>query len=129
MGELLERMADYPGLVGADSDYKETRPQMRVNIDRQRAADLGISVTDIGRALETMMGSRQVTTYVDSGEEYDVMLQAGRVLSRDQLEQHLYKWGSEVSSNAVEVHIHNLRRKLRAELIETVRGVGYVARK
>ncbi len=75
---LLERMADYPGLVGADSDYKETRPQMRVNIDRQRAADLGISVTDIGRALETMMGSRRVTTFVDNGEEYDVLVQAGR---------------------------------------------------
>ena len=68
-----------------------------------------------------------------SVREFDLlhvfMLQAGRVLSREQLEQHLYKWGSEVSSNAVEVHIHNLRRKLRAELIETVRGVGYVARK
>ncbi len=75
---LLARMADYPGLVGADSDYKETRPQMRVNIDRQRAADLGVSVTDIGRALETMMGSRRVTTFVDNGEEYDVLVQAGR---------------------------------------------------
>ena len=68
-----------------------------------------------------------------SVREFDLlhvfMLQAGRVLSRDQLEQHLYKWGSEVSSNAVEVHVHNLRRKLGAELIETVRGVGYVARK
>ena len=75
---LLARMADYPGLAGADSDYKETRPQMRVNIDRQRAADLGVSVTDIGRALETMMGSRRVTTFVDNGEEYDVVVQAGR---------------------------------------------------
>ncbi|HRB09799.1 MAG TPA: winged helix-turn-helix domain-containing protein, partial [Ottowia sp.] len=41
----------------------------------------------------------------------------------------LYAWGSEVSSNAVEVHIHNLRRKLGGGLIETVRGVGYVARR
>ena len=68
-----------------------------------------------------------------SVREFDLlhvfMLQAGRVLSREQLEQHLYKWGNEVSSNAVEVHVHNLRRKLGAELIETVRGVGYVARK
>ena len=75
---LLLRMADNPGLVGADSDYKETRPQMRVNIDRQRAADLGVSVTAIGSALETMMGSRRVTTFVDNGEEYDVLVQAGR---------------------------------------------------
>src|SRR3546814_9410320 len=61
-----------------DSDYKETRPQMRVQIDRARASDLGVSVTDIGRALETMMGSRQVTTLVQEGEEYDVLVQAGR---------------------------------------------------
>ena len=68
-----------------------------------------------------------------SGREYDLlqvfMLNAGRVLSRDQLEQHLYKWGTEVASNAVEVHIYHLRRKLRADLIETVRGVGYVLRR
>ena len=75
---LLLRMADYPGLVGADSDYKETRPQMRVNIDRQRAADLGVPVTAIGSALETLMGSRRVTTFVDNGEEYDVVVQANR---------------------------------------------------
>ena len=75
---ILLRMADNPGLVGPDSDYKETRPQMRVNIDRQRAADLGVPVTAIGSALETMMGSRRVTTFVDNGEEYDVLVQAGR---------------------------------------------------
>ncbi|MDR2837497.1 MAG: winged helix-turn-helix domain-containing protein [Azonexus sp.] len=57
------------------------------------------------------------------------MLNADRVLTRERLEQHLYNWGSEVSSNALEVHVHNLRKKLGAELIETVRGVGYVARK
>jgi hypothetical protein len=54
------------------------------------------------------------------------MLNAGRVLSREQLEQHLYSWGREVESNAVEVHIHHLRRKLGAGLIQTVRGVGYL---
>jgi len=68
-----------------------------------------------------------------STREYDLlhvfMLNAGRVLSREQLEQHLYKWGTEVSSNAVEVHIYHLRRKLRPELIETLRGVGYVLRR
>jgi multidrug efflux pump len=73
---ILARIEKNPGLYAADSDYKETRPQVRVNIDRDRAADLGISVQDIGRTLETMMGSRRVTTYVDAGEEYDVLLQA-----------------------------------------------------
>ncbi|MFZ2652055.1 MAG: winged helix-turn-helix domain-containing protein [Burkholderiaceae bacterium] len=65
-----------------------------------------------------------------SMREFDLlhalMLNAGRVLSREQLEQSLYSWGREVESNAVEVHIHHLRRKLGSELIQTVRGVGYL---
>jgi len=64
------------------------------------------------------------------GREFDLlhvlMRNAGRVLSRAQIEQHLYDWGHEVASNAIEVHIHHLRRKLPADTIETVRGVGYV---
>jgi len=54
------------------------------------------------------------------------MLNAGRVLSREQLEKHLYSWGQEVESNAIEVHVHHLRRKLGNSLIQTVRGVGYL---
>ena len=57
---LLARMEANPGLTDLDSDYKETRPQLRVVINRERAADLGVSVTDIGRTLETMIGSRRV---------------------------------------------------------------------
>src|SRR5690606_23596591 len=75
---MLAKMDANPGLVGPDSDYKETRPQMRVIIDRQRAADLGVSAASIGKALETMMGGLRVTTFVDDGEEYDVVLQADR---------------------------------------------------
>jgi two-component system OmpR family response regulator/two-component system response regulator QseB len=64
-----------------------------------------------------------------SNREYDLLhallLNAGRVLSREQLEQRLYRWGSEINSNAIEVHTFHLRRKLGAALIETVRGVGY----
>jgi DNA-binding response OmpR family regulator len=48
------------------------------------------------------------------------------VLTREQLEQPLYRWGREVESNAIEVHVHHLRRKLGAGLIQTVRGVGYL---
>ena len=65
-----------------------------------------------------------------STREFDLlqafMLGADRVLSRDQLAQQLYSWGQEVESNAVEVHIHNLRRKLGPALIHTVRGIGYM---
>ena len=65
-----------------------------------------------------------------STREFDLlqalMLNAGRVLSREQLEQHLYSWGREVDSNAVEVHIHHLRKKLGTDCIQTVRGVGYL---
>ena len=75
---MMARMEEYPGLLSPDSDYKETRPQMRVIIDRARAADLGVSVTEIGRTLETMMGSRRVTTFVDDGREYDVIVQGER---------------------------------------------------
>lgn len=64
-----------------------------------------------------------------STREFDLLhvllLNMGRVLSREQLEQQLYSWGHEVESNAVEVHIHHLRKKLRADLIQTVRGIGY----
>jgi DNA-binding response OmpR family regulator len=56
----------------------------------------------------------------------EFVLNAGRVLSRQQLEDRLYAWGDEVESNAVEVHVHHLRRKLAPALIRTVRGVGYV---
>ena len=65
-----------------------------------------------------------------SPREFDLlhalMLNAGRVLSREQLGQHLYSWGEEVDSNAIEVHIHHLRRKLGATSIQTVRGLGYL---
>ncbi len=67
-----------PGLKGVDWDYKETKPQLQVVIDYDRAADLGVTVGEIGRTLETMLGSRRVTTFIEQGEEYDVILEGER---------------------------------------------------
>lgn len=58
-----------------------------------------------------------------------LMESAGKVQTRDMLDSKLYGWGEEVSSNTVEVHIHNLRKKLPAGFIQTVRGLGYVVKK
>jgi multidrug efflux pump len=71
-----------PGLTGIEWDYKETKPQLRVEMDYDRAADLGVTVGVIGRTLETMLGSRKVTTYIDAGEEYDVILEGERDTQR-----------------------------------------------
>jgi len=74
-----ERGLDLPGL---DWDYKETKPQLRVDIDYERAAELGVRVEEIGRTLETMLGSRRVTTFLQAGEEYDVILEGERAAQR-----------------------------------------------
>ena len=66
------------GLTDVDSDYEETKPQFRIAVDRDRAGDLGVSVVTVGRTLETMLGSRRVTTFIDGGEEYDVILEGER---------------------------------------------------
>ncbi len=80
---MLENLRqDNPGLVGIDWDYKETKPQFEVDINYDRAAELGVQVADIGRTLETMLGSRKVTTYIERGEEYDVILEGERSLQR-----------------------------------------------
>ena len=73
---VVARARENPGLLFLDTDYEETRPQLNVNVDRDRAADLGIGADVIGRTLQTMLASRDVTTYMDRGREYDVILQA-----------------------------------------------------
>ncbi len=73
---LVAKAAENPGLTNIDSDFHPRKPQLNVAVDRNRAADLGVSLTSVGRTLETMMGSRIVTTFLDRGEEYNVILQA-----------------------------------------------------
>ncbi|MGQ0430264.1 MAG: efflux RND transporter permease subunit [Gammaproteobacteria bacterium] len=72
---VLEAARANPGLTGVDTNYRERKPQLRIAVDRDRAAELGVSLETIGRTLETVLGSRVVTTYVDRGREYRVILQ------------------------------------------------------
>jgi multidrug efflux pump len=72
---LVARAEENDGLSNLESDYKENKPQLDVIIDRDRAADVGVSIAQIGRTLETMLGNRRVTTYIDRGKEYDVILE------------------------------------------------------
>ncbi len=73
---ILAAAAENPGIVNLDSDYKETKPQVRIEVDTTRAGDLGVSVANVSQALQTLLGSRRVSTYVDRGEEYRVIVQS-----------------------------------------------------
>ncbi len=88
----------------------------------------GVSINPVTR--EVMVGDQPVTL---SAREWAILepllARPGLVLSRAQLEEKLFSWKDEVSSNAIEVYIHGLRRKLGAELIQNVRGVGYMVPK
>ena len=72
--KMLIAMQNMPELENSDSDFQERKPQMKVNVDRNRAAALGVSLSNVGKTLETMLGSRTVTTYIDRGREYNVVL-------------------------------------------------------
>lgn len=111
-------------------DLDELAARLRALVRRahgQAAAVLRVGELELDSAAHTARFEGRPVEL--SAREYAVLqaltFNAGRVLSREQLEQALYGWGEEVESNAIEVHIHHLRRKLRPELIRTVRGVGY----
>ena len=72
--QMLVALEQVPELVNADSNYQEKKPQMNISVDRDRSAALGVSLVSVGRTLETMLGSRRVTTYIDRGREYNVIL-------------------------------------------------------
>jgi multidrug efflux pump len=80
--KIVELARANPGFQNVDNSYKERKPQIRVSINRDRAAELGVSLQTVGRTLETILGSRIVTTYVDRGREYNVILQ-GRDEARE----------------------------------------------
>ncbi|HSW14805.1 MAG TPA: efflux RND transporter permease subunit, partial [Solimonas sp.] len=80
---ILKRAAENPGLQRLDSDYRETKPQIELDIDLSRAGDLGVPVSAVATALETFMGGRTVTRFEQNGEEYDIVLQAPDEQRRD----------------------------------------------
>ncbi|MDK8462482.1 efflux RND transporter permease subunit [Marinobacter sp. SS13-12] len=77
--EIVERAKENPNLLSLETDFELTRPELNVTIDRERAADLDVTVEDVGLTLQTMLASRQVTTYLDRGREYDVIVQAAEI--------------------------------------------------
>lgn len=69
------RLAEVPGFVQVDTDLRLNKPEIRMDVDRERAADMGVSIDAIARTVETMLGGRIVTRFKQGGEQYDVVLQ------------------------------------------------------
>jgi two-component system OmpR family response regulator/two-component system response regulator QseB len=111
-------------------DLNELSARLRALVRRSHGQP--IPILQVGN-VELCPASRRVTCGGKpvelSAREFDLlhalMLTPSRVMTRAQLERQLYSWGSEIESNAIEVHVHHLRRKLGAGFIQTVRGVGY----
>ncbi len=134
--ELLDRLADYPALESLDSDLKLNAPQLKVAINREQAVAVGTDVATIGRSLESLFGSRQVTRFKQNGEQYDVMVQLQGVdRSNPQDLDRVYVRGSDDSmvqlSNLIEVRETvaprelNHFNQLRAVTVSANVGSGY----
>jgi two-component system OmpR family response regulator/two-component system response regulator QseB len=112
-------------------DLGELSARLRALIRRASgspAAVLSVGALSLDPAARTVMFRNEPRTL--SAREFDLlqvfMLNAGRVLPREQLVSSLYAWGEEIESNAIDVHLHHLRKKLSPEIVQTLRGVGYI---
>lgn len=87
--EFMQEMASHPAIDGPDVDLRMNTPELRIQVDRERAADLGVNASTVARTLETMLGSRVVTRYKKGSEQYDVMVQvaAGDRMTPQSIEQ------------------------------------------
>ena len=75
VGLIVADAVRNPGFVGVDTDLRLNKPELQITVNRERAADMGVSVESIGRAVETMMGGRQVTRFKRDGDQFDVIVQ------------------------------------------------------
>ncbi len=73
--QLLAEARKYPGMVNLDSDLKLNKPQLKIDLDRDKVASMGLEVDTVGRTLETLLGGRQVTRFKRNGKQYDVIVQ------------------------------------------------------
>ena len=73
--KMLDEIAKNPGIVSPDVDLRLNKPELRINVDREKAADLGVSVEVVAKAIETLLGGRNVTRYKRDAEQYDVIVQ------------------------------------------------------
>jgi len=112
-------------------DLGELSARLRALIRRaggSPAAVLSVGTLSLDPAARTVIFRNEPRTL--SAREFDLlqvfMLNAGRVLTRDQMVSSLYAWGEEIESNAIDVHLHHLRKKLAPEIVQTLRGVGYI---
>lgn len=84
--QMLDEIGKNPGIVSPDADLRLNKPELRIDVDREKAADLGVSVEVVAKALETMLGGRTVTRYKRDAEQYDVIVQTearGRTTPED----------------------------------------------
>lgn len=112
-------------------DLGELSARLRALIRRaggQAAALLAVGALSLDPAARTVSYRSEAKTL--SAREFDLlqvfMSNAGRVLSREQLASALYAWGEEIESNAIDVHLHHLRKKISPDIVQTLRGVGYL---
>jgi multidrug efflux pump len=76
---LMAEAQNFPGMVNVDTDLKLNKPELKVDLDREKVANIGLEVDTVGRTLETMLGGRQVTRYKQGGKQYDVIVQVADV--------------------------------------------------
>jgi multidrug efflux pump len=134
--QLLAEVRGNPALTNLESNLILDKPQLKVSIDRQRAADLGVGVDVIGRTMETLLGGRQVTRFNMNGEQYDVVVQVeGQDRNTPQALQTIYlmgRNGAVVQLSSLVTIEENVAPKelirfnqLRSATITAVPGPGY----